>query len=294
MLTRFARLARSRNDQETAKLCDDAAKTLQGNLEKHGWDGRWYRRAYFDDGEPLGASSSPECRIDCLPQAWSVLSGAAMDDRAQMAMQSVMEHLVDWNLGLIRLFDPPFDQASWDPGYIKGYVPGVRENGGQYTHAAVWVIMAAARLHQADTAWRLFSAINPIHHGESRERIERYKVEPYVAAADIYTADGHEGRGGWTWYTGSAGWMYRLLTDTLLGLRLEVDQLRLEPVLPPGWKGYTIHYRYRSAIYHIKVTVAGPATWNVRSIRLDDEVQRGKTIPLVDDGREHLVRVQVG
>jgi len=294
VLTRFSRLALSRNDQDTARLCDEAAQTLQTNIEKHGWDGRWYRRAYFDNGEPLGASSSLECRIDCLPQAWAVLSGAAKDDRAQLAIQSVMEHLVDWNLGLIRLFDPPFDQAPWDPGYIKGYVPGVRENGGQYTHAAVWVIMAAARLRLAETAWRLFSAINPIHHGESRERIDRYKVEPYIVAADIYTANGHEGRGGWTWYTGSAAWMYRLLTDTLLGLRLEVDQLRLEPVLPPGWKGYTIHYRYRSTIYHIKVTVAGPATWNVRSIRLDDEIQRGKTIPLVDDGRDHLVRVQVG
>ena len=294
VLTGFARLARSRNDPPAAELCEQAAATLQANFEKHGWDGRWYRRAYFDNGDPLGASSSPECRIDCLPQAWAVLSGAAKGDRAQMAMQSVLEHLVDWNLGLIRLFEPPFDQAPWDPGYIKGYVPGVRENGGQYTHAAVWVVMAAAALRQGDTAWRLFSAINPIHHGDTPERVARYKVEPYVVAADVYTAEGHEGRGGWTWYTGSAGWMYRLLTDTLLGLRLEVDHLRLEPVLPPGWRGYTIHYRYRNTIYHIKVTVAGPATWNVRSVRVDDEVQRTKTIPLVDDGREHLVRVQVG
>lgn len=294
VLTHFADLARRQNDPAAVEQCEQAARMLQANLEKHGWDGRWYRRAYFDDGEVLGSASSPECRIDALPQSWSVLSGAGQEDRAEMAMQSVLEHLVDWNLGVIRLFTPPFDQAPWDPGYIKGYVPGVRENGGQYTHAAVWVTMAAAALRQSETAWRLFHTINPIAHGDTPERIDRYKVEPYVVAADVYTAQGHEGRGGWTWYTGSAAWMYHLLTDTLLGLRLEVDRLRLEPVLPPGWKGYTIHYRYRNTVYHIKVSVAGPATWNVRSVRVDDKVQSDKTIPLHDDGEEHLVRVQVG
>ena len=294
VLMHFARLARGRNDHATVEQCEQAAALLQANIEKHAWDGRWYRRAYFDNGEPLGAASSPECRIDSLPQAWSVLSGAGQADRAELAMQSVLEHLVDWNVGVIRLFTPPFDQTAWDPGYIKGYVPGVRENGGQYTHAAVWVTMAAAALRQAETAWRLFAAINPIAHGDTPERITRYKVEPYVVAADVYTAHGHEGRGGWTWYTGSAAWMYLLLTDTLLGLRLEVDHLRLEPVLPPGWKGYTIHYRYRNTAYHIKVSVAGPATWNVRSVRVDDQVQEEKTIPLLDDGGDHVVRVQVG
>jgi len=294
VLDRFADLARRQNDPAAGRQCEQAVQTLQANLEKHGWDGRWYRRAYFDNGEPLGSASSPECRIDALPQAWSVLSGAGRDDRAELAMQSVLEHLVDWNLGVVRLFTPPFDQAPWDPGYIKGYVPGVRENGGQYTHAAVWVTMAAAALHQGETAWRLFEAINPIAHGDTPEGIARYKVEPYVVAADVYTARGHEGRGGWTWYTGSAAWMYRLLTDTLLGLRLEVDHLRLEPILPPGWKGYTIHYRYRNTLYHIKVSVAGPATWNVRSVRVDEQVREEKTIPLRDDGVDHVVRVQVG
>jgi len=294
VLMRFADLARRQGDHATVEQCHQAARTLQANIESHGWDGRWYRRAYFDNGDPLGSASCPECRIDCLPQAWAVLSGAAPKKRAALAMQSVLEHLVDWNLGVIRLFDPPFDQTPWDPGYIKGYVPGVRENGGQYTHAAVWVAMAAAALRQADTAWRLFGAINPIGHADTPERVARYKVEPYVVAADVYTAQGHEGRGGWTWYTGSAAWMYHLLTDSLLGLRLEVDRLRLEPVLPPGWKGYTIHYRYRNTLYHIKVGVAGPATWNVRSVRVDDQEQEDKTIPLLDDGQDHLVRVQVG
>ena len=294
VLTHFADLARRQNDHAAVEQCEQAARTLQANLEKHGWDGRWYRRAYFDDGQALGSASSPECRIDALPQSWAVLSGAGQPERAEMAMQSVLEHLVDWNLGVIRLFTPPFDQAPWDPGYIKGYVPGVRENGAQYTHAAVWVTMAAAALRQSETAWRLFETINPIAHGDTPERIDRYKVEPYVVAADVYTAQGYEGRGGWTWYTGSAAWMYRMLTDTLLGLRLEVDRLRLEPVLPPGWKGYTVHYRYRNTVYHIKVSVVGPATWNVRSVRVDNEVQEEKTIPLLDDGVEHVVRVQVG
>ena len=294
VLTHFSALARRRNDRPSFEQFEQAAATLRDNIEKHTWDGRWYQRAYFDNGDVLGSASSPECRIDALPQAWSILSGAVQGERSEMAMQSVMEQLVDWNLGLIRLFDPPFDQAPWDPGYIKGYVPGVRENGGQYTHAAVWVTMASAALRQAETAWRLFEAINPIAHADTNERLNRYKVEPYVMAADVYTARGHEGRGGWTWYTGSAAWMYHLLTDSLLGLRLEVERLRLEPILPPGWRGYTIHYRWRTSVYHIKVSVAGPATWNVRSVRVDDKTQKDKAIPLVDDGKEHIVRVQVG
>ncbi|HUU93383.1 MAG TPA: glucoamylase family protein [Phycisphaerae bacterium] len=294
LLKQFGPLAESRADPAVAKQCREAARTLQTNIETNAWDGRWYRRAYFDNGAPLGSAQSPECRIDSLPQSWAVLSGAAKPERAEMAMQSVFETLVDWNLRLVKLFDPPFDGAPWDPGYIKGYVPGVRENGGQYTHAAVWVAMAAAALKQTDTAWRLMSAINPIHHGDTPERIARYKVEPYVVAADVYTAAGHEGRGGWTWYTGSAAWMYRLLIESLLGLSLDVDTLTLAPILPPDWKGYTIHYRFRETLYHIKISVAGTATWNVRSVRLDDEPQPDNRIHLVDDRRDHVVRVQVG
>ena len=294
LLNQFAQLAEQRDDGATAKDCREAARKLQANIETHGWDGRWYRRAYFDNGAPLGSAQSPECRIDSLPQSWAVLSGAAKPERAEMAMQSVFENLVDWNLGLVKLFDPPFDSAPWDPGYIKGYVPGVRENGGQYTHAAVWVAMAAAMLKQTDTGWRLASVLNPIHHADTPEGVARYMVEPYVVAADVYTAAGHEGRGGWTWYTGSAAWMYRLLIETLLGLSLEVDTLTLAPILPPDWKGYTIHYRFRETQYHIKISVAGPATWNVRSIRIDDKPQPDNKIHLVDDGHDHIVRVQVG
>ena len=294
LLKRFAPLALGRNDHATTTKCLETAETLRASIETGGWDGRWYRRAYFDNGAPLGSAQSPECRIDSLPQSWAVLSGAAAPDRAAMAMQSVYENLVDWNLQLVKLFEPPFDGAPWDPGYIKGYVPGVRENGGQYTHAAVWVAMAAAGLHQSDMAWRLTTALSPIHHGDTPERIARYKVEPYVMAADVYTARGHEGRGGWTWYTGAAAWMYRLLIENLLGLTRDADTLTLSPVLPPGWKGYTIHYRYRETQYHIKISVVGPATWKVRSVRIDNVAQPDGKIHMVDDRKDHLVRVQVG
>ena len=294
LLERFGDLARRRDDHETATLCLETARNLKAAIRARAWDGRWYLRAYFDDGQPLGSAASPECCIDSLPQSWAVLSGAADPQRARMAMDAVLERLVDWDLRLIRLFDPPFDSASWDPGYIKGYIPGVRENGGQYTHAAVWVVAAFARLREADLAWRLFGLLNPILHGDTPQNVARYRVEPYVVAADVYTAKGHEGRGGWTWYTGSAGWIYRLLLEDLLGLSLEVDVLTLAPLLPRDWKGYAVHYRFRSALYHIHVTVAGPATWNVRSLSVDGADQADRKIHLADDGRDHDVRVEVG
>ena len=294
VLNRFAPLARSRNDPAVAQECLDAAARLKAAVEAHAWDGRWYRRAYFDDGRPLGSAESPECQIDSLPQSWAILSGAAGPERAQLAMQSALERLVDWRLGLMRLLDPPFDAAPWDPGYIKGYVPGLRENGAQYTHAAIWVVMALASLRQGEQAWRLFSAISPIHHGDSPERIATYRVEPYVVAADVYTAKGCEGRGGWTWYTGSAAWMYRLLIENLLGLSRQVDTLTLAPLLPEGWKEYAVHYRFYETVYHIHVTVAGPATWNVRSVSVDGAEQPDRRIHLADDHQEHAVSVEVG
>ena len=294
VLTQFVDLARRRNDQETVNLCLEAARGLKASIRARAWDGHWYMRAYFDDGQPLGSATSPECRIDSLPQSWAVLSGAADPRRARTAMEAVVEHLVDPELRLIRLFDPPFDTAPWDPGYIKGYIPGVRENGGQYTHAAVWVVMAMARLREAGQAWRLFSFINPILHGDTPQHVARYKVEPYVVAADVYTAKGHEGRGGWSWYTGSAGWMYRLLLENLLGLTVEVDVLTLAPLLPADWKEFTVHYRYRTNVYHIHVTVTGPATWNVQRVVLDGQEQADRKIHLVDDPRDHQVQFEVG
>ena len=254
VLTEFAELARSRQDIPFADRCDIQARQLQQNIEQHAWDGQWYRRAYFDNGEPLGSQTNPECQIDSLPQSWSVISQGGDPSRSRQAMQSVDQRLVRRGAGLVQLFDPPFDKSSLNPGYIKGYIPGVRENGGQYTHAAIWTALALALMGENERAWDLFNLLNPVHRGGTPKQIANYKVEPYVVAADVYAVAPHTGRGGWTWYTGSAGWMYRLLIETLLGMNLEGDQLRLAPRLPKNWPACKIHYRYRQTVYHITIT----------------------------------------
>jgi cyclic beta-1,2-glucan synthetase len=232
VLIQFIKIAGIQGDTKFVERCKSEASKLQKNIEQNGWDGEWYRRAYFDDGEPLGSASNQECRIDSIAQSWSVLSGAGDTNRSRMAMEALDKNLVRREQKIIQLLDPPFDKSDLNPGYIKGYVPGVRENGGQYTHAAIWAAMAFAALGDSKLAWELFTIINPINHTSSPEGITTYKAEPYVIAADIYALSPHIGRGGWTWYTGSAGWMYRLIVESLLGLRLEVDKLHIEPCIP--------------------------------------------------------------
>jgi cyclic beta-1,2-glucan glucanotransferase len=293
VLTQFAALARARGDADRADRYTGDAARLQANIEEHGWDGRWYRRAYFDDGEPLGSASNVECQIDALPQSWSVLSAAGQRDRCKTAMLSVDEHLVRYDDRLIQLLAPPFDKSPLDPGYIKGYLPGIRENGGQYTHAAVWTAMAFAALGDAKRAWDLFSLIDPISHATTPAEVARYRVEPYVAAADVYAVPPHTGRGGWTWYTGSAAWMYRLITESLLGLHLEVDRLRVLPCLPTTWSGFKVHYRYRETVYHIEIRRAGGDAAAGRVIA-DGREQSDGSICLVDDRQDHHVLVEVG
>ena len=307
----FGDLAERRGDADVVRLCTGQAEELRANIEAHAWDGGWYRRAYFDDGTPLGSSANDECRIDSISQSWAVLSGAGDPLRAREAMAAVNEFLVKPDEGLIKLLDPPFDTSSLEPGYIKGYVPGVRENGGQYTHAAIWAVMAFAQMGEVERAWELFSMLNPIHHGDDATRSDLYKVEPYVMSADVYSVPPHTGRGGWTWYTGAAGWMYRLAVETLLGLHLEVDRLRLAPLLPRDWKSYKIHYRYRETFYHVTITrlegesgaSGNEATLataeQVKSVKMDgvELDQAGPLqgiIPLVDDRRDHFVEVQLG
>ncbi|MCA1788310.1 MAG: cyclic beta 1-2 glucan synthetase, partial [Thioalkalivibrio sp.] len=292
VLTDFAEVARARGDQSFAERCLGEAAQLRGNIESHGWDGGWYLRAYFDDGSPLGSSTNQECQIDSIAQSWSVLSGAGEPGRARTAMAAVDQRLVRREHGLIQLFDPPFDRSTLNPGYIKGYVPGVRENGGQYTHAAIWAAMAFARLGDGLHAWDLMDLINPVHHGRTPTEIATYKVEPYVVAADVYAVPPHVGRGGWTWYTGSAGWMYRLMVESLLGLRLEVDRLRLAPCLPEGWEGFTLHYRFGETVYHITVRQA-PAGQGAVRVSLDGVEQDDRSIPLVDDRKDHWAEVSV-
>ena len=293
VLRRFVELARRRGDAEFAERCEGQASQLRRNIELQGWDGEWYRRAYFDDGSPLGSAANEECQIDGIAQSWAVLSGAAQPARARQAMDHVYRRLVRREDKLIRLFDPPFDKSAVEPGYIKGYPPGVRENGGQYTHGAIWTAMAFARLGEIERAWELFSLLNPVRHATDAEGVDRYKVEPYVVAADIYGAAPHTGRGGWTWYTGSAGWMYRLLVETLLGVRLEAGQLRVNPRLPRAWPSIKLHYRHRATFYHIHVTRTEEAQAPPLHVVVDGQEQPDGIIRLVDDRREHTVAVTV-
>ncbi|MES2470484.1 MAG: glucoamylase family protein [Verrucomicrobiota bacterium] len=293
ILMQFSQLAQSRQDTAFAERCLTEARGLQQNIEKHAWDGQWYRRAWFDNGEPLGSSTNPECQIDSLPQSWSVLSGAGDPTRSRQAMQSVDHRLVRRDAGLIQLFDPPFDTSALNPGYIKGYIPGVRENGGQYTHGALWTAMAFARMGDTERAWELFDMLNPVHHGATSKQIATYKVEPYVVAADVYGVDPHTGRGGWTWYTGSAGLMYRLLIETLLGINREGDRLRLVPRMPAAWNTYKVHYRFRQTVYHIVFTRQAPETMTAPQLLLDGRLLAGEMLPLIDDQREHTVEFRI-
>ncbi len=292
VLTQFAELAQHRGDTAVADRFTVEAGRLRGNIEAQGWDGAWYRRAYFDDGTPLGSASNPECQIDSISQSWSVLSGAGTEDRSALAMQSVDRRLVRRDIQQIQLLAPPFDTSDLNPGYIKGYVPGVRENGGQYTHAAIWTVMAVAAMGDRERAWELFSLINPIHHGDTPAAISTYRVEPYVVAADVYGVPPHTGRGGWTWYTGSAGWMYRLITESLLGLHLEVDKLRFTPCLPREWTLLKIHYRYRETVYHITLRASGEGMSASRVV-LDGIEQPDQSVPLIDDRRDHNIEVDI-
>ncbi|MDP1768143.1 MAG: cyclic beta 1-2 glucan synthetase, partial [Nitrospirota bacterium] len=292
VLMQFTKVARLRGDLSFAQRCQEEANDLRLHLDQHGWDGAWYRRAYFDDGSPLGSASNPECQIDSIAQSWSVLSGAGDATRSHMAMESMDRRLVRRDSALIQLLDPPFDKSTLNPGYIKGYVPGVRENGGQYTHAAIWAAMAFAALGDGRRAWELLSMINPINHARSSEETAIYKVEPYVVAADVYAVSPHTGRGGWTWYTGSAGWMYRLIVESLLGVRLDVDKLYVTPCLSSGWKEFRLHYRYRDTHYHITVSHVIAET-GMTSVTVDGVKQFDRAILLVDDRQDHSVEVTI-
>jgi cellobiose phosphorylase len=292
VLTRFSPLARAHGDTAFAESCLAEALKLQVNIEASAWDGEWYRRAYFDNGDPLGSHLNSECQIDSLPQSWSVISGAGAIPRSLQAMQSADRRLVHRDLGLVQLLTPPFDSSQMDPGYIRGYIPGVRENGGQYTQAAIWMAMALAQMGDGERAWEYFGMLNPVRHSSTSQQVAVYKVEPYVVVADIYSVSPHQGRGGWTWYTGSAGWMYRLLVESLLGVNLEGEHLRLDPRMPAAWSTYKVHYRFRQTVYHITFTRRSPES-PVGSLSVDGQAVDGRTILLCDDHREHQVELWV-
>jgi len=289
VLMKFSEIALLRGDAAFSNQCSSESSNLRQKIKEFGWDGHWYLRAYFDNGETLGSAANAECQIDSISQSWSVLSGGGDPERSKRAMEEVDRLLVNRDASLIQLLGSPFDKSDSDPGYIKGYVPGVRENGGQYTHAAIWVIMAFAAMGDSTRAWELLSIINPVNHGSTPEEVAIYMAEPYVVAADVYSLTPHTGRGGWTWYTGAAGWMYRLIVESLLGLRLDVDRLRFTPCLPDDWKSYRLHYRYRETFYHITVMRAGAA----QSVTVDGLVQSDGSIHLIDDQSEHFVEIKI-
>jgi cyclic beta-1,2-glucan synthetase len=292
ILRPFADVAASRGDLDLASRWRDHGDKLTGAVEA-AWDGEWYRRAYFDDGTPLGSKENAECRIDAIAQAWAVIAGGGAPERARQAMASAEKHLVHRDAGLVLLLTPPFDRMVPSPGYIQGYVPGVRENGGQYTHAALWMVMAFARLGDGDKAMELLAMINPANKTQTPDDVGQYRSEPYVVAADVYSSPAHLGRGGWTWYTGSAAWMYRVGIESILGLTLSGGALQVDPCIPAGWPGYEARLRTRVGECHIVVENPEGVSRGVRAIELDGVPLSGRAIPLDGDGVRR-VRVVLG
>jgi cyclic beta-1,2-glucan synthetase len=287
----FADMCELMSDQNRANDYRTQAKKLFKAIELGGWDGEWYRRAYYDDGSPLGSASNNECRIDSIAQSWAVISKGADPMHAAQAMESVYENLVRFDDQLLLLFKPPFDRTARDPGYIKGYPRGIRENGGQYTHAALWAIWAFAQLDQGERAAELFRLINPVYHADTAEKANRYRVEPYVIAADVYSVAPHTGRGGWTWYTGSASWMYRLGVERMLGLNRVGDNLQIRPCTPKDWPEYQLNYRFGKTMYHILVINKQKARQKSNQFVMDGRTLSDENIPLIDDGKTHEILI---
>ena len=298
-LRRFAWLCEQAGLAEAAPRYREDAQRLVQAIEEHAWDGEWYLRAFYDSGVPLGSSKNRECQIDSIAQSWSVLSGGGRPERARQAMEAVRQRLVRPEDRLLLLFTPPFNTTPRDPGYIKGYVPGIRENGGQYTHAATWTVWAFTRLRDGDRAFELFRLLNPVYHSATKELADVYKVEPYVIAADVYSTEPHVRRGGWTWYTGSSGWTYRLGLEAILGLRREGEELVIDPVIPGDWEQYEMEYRWGESLYQIRVTnrmeeEAEGARREVISVKLDGRELPDLRVPLQAKGSVHRVEVLLG
>jgi cyclic beta-1,2-glucan synthetase len=293
ILTQFAPLCEARGDAARAERYAAEARRL-GNMLELTWDGEWYRRGYYDDGTPLGSALNDECRIDAIAQAWAALSGAVPVRFAERAMDAVRTHLIRRGPKVVLLLTPPFDKSAQDPGYIKGYAPGLRENGGQYTHAALWVVMAMAKLGAGDEAVELFHMLNPVNHARSAADVARYRAEPYVLAGDVYAHPAHAGRAGWTWYTGAAGWMYRAGLESILGLRRRGSTFEIDPCIPSSWPEYSIVWRFGQTRYEIAVSNPERRCRGIAEAELDGAPVDPHAIPLVDDGATHQVRLVLG
>jgi cyclic beta-1,2-glucan synthetase len=290
-----AGIADLRGEEERAARWRSSAASLQTSLEEEAWDGEWYRRAFFDDGTPLGSAENDECQIDSIPQSWAVISGAGDSERVRQAMESVEQRLLRRDDRLMLLLSPPFDQTIRDPGYVKGYLPGVRENGGQYTHGAIWSAVALAMLGEGDKAVDLFKLLSPIHHATDPANLDVYKVEPYAVVADVYSEPPHVGRGGWSWYPGAAGWLYRLGLEWILGFQKRGSTLRIDPCIPKEWQRFEIAYRHGDTLYRITVENPKGVCRGVSRVGLDGTLLPGEAlVPLADDAREHQVHVVLG
>ena len=294
VLKNFIPICEIMKDENRIRKYEDIISSLKKSIEENAWDGEWYRRAYFDNGTPLGSKENSECTIDSIAQSWAVISGLGDEERVRIALNSVEKYLIDEDSGTISLLTPPFDSVELNPGYIKSYVPGVRENGGQYTHAAIWVIKAFAMMGDGDKAYSLFKMINPINHSRTSIEVSNYKVEPYVVAADVYTNPQHQGRGGWTWYTGSSGWMYMVGLEDIIGFSIEGNRLYIDPCIPKNWESFKIRYKYKNTMYYIKVNNKNGVNKGIESVFADNVEIKEKFINLVDDGGKHYVLVNMG
>lgn len=290
ILDKFSQICKTKNDEELAKKYEEIQSNLKKALNTNGWDGRWYKRAFMDDGKILGSMENDECRIDSIAQSWSIISNAGDNDKKYISIESLENHLIDKENGIIKLLDPPFEKGTLEPGYIKAYLPGVRENGGQYTHGAIWAIIAEAMLGFGDKALELYRMINPIEHSRTKEAANKYRVEPYVIAADIYGAGNLAGRGGWTWYTGSSSWYYKAGIEYILGLKIEKGYMKIEPCIPKEWKEYSIRYKWKNSIYNIKVKNPDGKNNGVTKVSLNgNEIENSIKL----DGTDNIYNIEV-
>jgi cyclic beta-1,2-glucan synthetase len=290
----FIPLCQQMEDHQQIERLENKIREYESAIEEHAWDGKWYLRAFYDDGTPLGSSQNNECKIDSLSQSWAVLSDSADEDRAKQAMQSVWTHLYKPDEKLLLLFTPPFNKTDKDPGYIKGYPPGVRENGGQYTHAAIWTVWAFAHMGQGDQAESLFQLLNPILHSDNEVDAQQYRVEPYVVAADVYSVKPYVGMGGWTWYTGSSGWMYRLGVEAILGIERQGNKLKIDPCIPSSWESSQIKYHFEEATYIIQIENPEGLNRGIVEFIIDGEHQSDFYISLSPEKSVHHVKVSLG
>ena len=293
VIKHFLPTVQLRNDTKRVEKYQAAIESLRNSVEKNAWDGEWYRRAYFDDGSPVGSKECEECQIDSLPQSWSIISGLGDTERSKLAMSKVYERLVSEEYKIIKLFTPPFNTGPQEPGYIKGYLPGIRENGGQYTHASAWVIIATALMGEGEKAVELFELINPLNHTRDAKGTHKYRCEPYVLCGDVYAAAPHEGRGGWSWYTGSSGWMYQAAIEYMFGLKVSKESFTLTPCLPESWKNASMTYRRKERVYEIEIQNPKQLKNGTITISVDGVVSNDGKVPFTDGTGTQQIKVVI-